>query len=152
MLLRMSTVPTESKPLEVCTMLLLSVLWIRIRIWIRSDLHPFAEWIGIVSGSVFVSIKCENKLLFFLENANTGMLSKILKIMTPMTLMRKITQCKLEVPCRMVLQDPDLDWHQNGKWIRSGSASKRIRSTALVTAAMKNQTPQWSLLVLHGTG
>jgi hypothetical protein len=104
-------------------MLLPSVLWIRIRIWIRSDLHPFAEWIGIVSGSVFVSIKCENKLPFFLENVNTGMLSKILKISTPITLMRKITQCKLEVPYRTAGSgsglaskwkvDPDPDRYQN---------------------------------------
>ncbi len=67
------------------------VLWIRIRIQLRSNRHHFAG-----SGYVSVSAKCKGKLNLLIENFR--MLSKILKIMTHDTDekdKRKIKQCKL---------------------------------------------------------
>jgi hypothetical protein len=73
-----------------------TVLWIRI--WLdrhrlggsgsESAPRTYRSGAGFRSGCVSVSTKWKNKLLFFSESFNR--LSKILKIITPMKLMRQI--------------------------------------------------------------
>jgi hypothetical protein len=96
---------------------------------------------GAEAGLVSISTKCKAKLYFYPDNFN--ILLKILKIMTPMTMMRRKNnvnwhRCELkskkfsDFPTCVKLELGSASGSASEWKVGSGSASKRCRSTALI--------------------